>query len=163
MEVMIRAVCLEDLDRITEIEAICFPTAEAATREAFQERIAAFPESFLVAEINGLIIGFINGCATNSSVIYDELFHSTAGHIADGKNLAIFGLDVIPEYRKRGVASLLMKQFFQVARSNGKEKVILTCKDRLVRYYESFGFENNGISNSAHGGSKWFDMILSLF
>ncbi|SFM35758.1 GNAT family N-acetyltransferase [Pelosinus propionicus] len=162
MEVMIRAVCLEDLDRITEIEAICFPAAEAATRESFQERIAAFPESFLVAEIDGIIIGFINGCSTNSSVIYDELFHSTEGHIVDGKNLAVFGLDVIPEYRKQGVASKLMKQFIQVARNNGKENVILTCKERLVHYYESFGFENNGISNSTHGGSKWFDMTLVL-
>ena len=162
MKVMIRAVCLEDLDRITEIEAICFPAAEAATRESFQDRIAAIPESFLVAEVNGLIIGFINGCATNSSVIYDELFHSAAGHMVDGKNLAVFGLDVIPEYRKQGVAVQLMKQFIQVARSSGKEKVILTCKERLVHYYEAFGFENNGISNSAHGGSTWFDMTLVL-
>ena len=162
MEVMIRAVCLEDLDRIAEIEAICFPAAEAATRETFRERIVAFPDFFLTAEIDGTIIGFINGCATNSSVIYDELFHSTKGHIVDGKNLSVFGLDVIPEYRKQGVASKLMKQFIQVARSSGKEKVILTCKDRLVHYYESFGFENSGISKSVHGGSKWFDMTLVL-
>lgn len=162
MEVRIRAVCLEDLDRIAEIEAICFPAAEAATRETFRERILTFPESFLIAEIAGIIIGFINGCVTNSSVIYDELFHSTKGHIVDGKNLSVFGLDVIPEYRKQGVASKLMQQFIQVARSNGKEKVILTCKERLVHYYESFGFENNGISNSSHGGAKWFDMTLAL-
>ncbi|MBP2637468.1 MAG: Acetyltransferase family protein [Firmicutes bacterium] len=162
MEVIIRAVCLVDLDRISEIEAICFPAAEAATRETFRERIVAFPESFLIAEIDGVIIGFINGCATNSSVIYDELFHSTEGHIVEGKNLSVFGLDVIPEYRKQRVASKLMQQFIQVARSTGKEKVILTCKDRLVHYYESFGFENNGISNSTHGGAKWFDMTLVL-
>lgn len=162
MEVMIRAVCLEDLDRIAEIEVVCFPAAEAAARELFQERIAAFPEYFLLAEINRIVIGFINGCATNSSVIYDELFHNTDGHIVDGKNLAVFGLDVIPEYRKQGVAAKLLKQFIQIARSNGKEKVILTCKERLVHYYESFGFENNGISNSAHGGAKWFDMTLVL-
>lgn len=42
--------------------------------DSFKERIAAFPESFLVAEVDGTLIGYINGCATDSPVIYDELF-----------------------------------------------------------------------------------------
>lgn len=162
MKFTIREACLTDLERITEIEAICFPAAEAAPKESFQERIAAFPESFLVGEIDGIMVGFINGCATNSPVIYDELFHSTQGHIADGKNLSVFGLDVIPEYQKQGIAAKLMKQFIEVAKSKGKENVILTCKDKLVHYYEYFGFKNDGISNSQHGGAKWFDMTLVL-
>ncbi len=161
-EIVIRGVYPEDLDRITEIEAICFPPAEAAQREAFQERIAAFPESFLVAEAAGMLIGFINGCATNSAFIYDELFHSTEHHIATGQNLAVFGLDVLPAYRRQGVAARLMLHFIQTARKTGRSSIILTCKERLVPYYESFGYVNNGISQSAHGGSQWFDMTLIL-
>lgn len=162
MEMLIRTVRLADLERITEIEAMCFPAAEAATRKSFQERIAAFPESFFVAEMDKVIIGFINGCATNSSVICDELYHSVDGHIAEGKNVAVFGLDVISEYRKQGIAAKLMKHFIHAARCNGKESVILTCKAHLISYYEHFGFKNNGISNSTHGGAKWYDMILIL-
>lgn len=162
IEVTIREVRLEDLDRVAEIEAVCFPATEAALRESFKERIAAFPESFFVAEADGILIGFINGCATNSSVIYDELFHSTRHHIPAGKNLTVFGLDVIPEYRRQGIAAQLMNHFIQTAKNTGRRNVILTCKDRLVHYYESFGYVNNGISRSTHGGSQWFDMTLVL-
>lgn len=159
-ELRIRNAQPEDLDRIAEIESICFPAAEAAQRGAFQERIAAFPEYFLVAEAGGMIIGFINGCVTNSTVIYDELFHDTRHHTPDGKNLTVFGLDVIPEFRKQGIAAILMRHFIQLAKKTGRKSVILTCKDRLVPYYESFGYTNNGVSNSTHGGAQWFDMTL---
>lgn len=159
-EIIIRNVRPEDLDRIAEIEAACFPPAEAASRQSFKARIAAFPESFLVAETNGTLIGFVNGCATNSPVIYDEMFHSTQHHVPNGKNLSVFGLDVIPEYRKQGIGAQLMRHFIQVAKDTGRQSVILTCKDRLVHYYESFGYKNNGISQSTHGGAQWFDMTL---
>jgi ribosomal protein S18 acetylase RimI-like enzyme len=162
IDVTIRRVRLEDLDRIAEIEAVCFPKAEAAPLESFKARILTFPECFFVAEADGVLIGFVNGCATNSEFIYDELFYSAQHHIPDGKNLAIFGLDVIPEYRRQGVAAQLMNHFIQAAKSNCRKSVILTCKDRLVHYYESFGYVSRGISNSAHGGSQWFDMTLVL-
>lgn len=160
IKVTIRNVELRDLDRVAEIEATCFPEAEAALRNSFQERIHAFPECFLVAEIDGRLIGFINGCITNSLVIYDELFATTEHHTPDGKNLTVFGLDVIPEYRRQGIAAQLMNQFIQLAKTTGRNSVILTCKNRLIHYYESFGYVNNGVSKSTHGGSEWFDMTL---
>ena len=69
---------------------------------------------------------------------------------------------MIPEFQKQGVASQLMVHFVQTAKSLGKRKVILTCKERLISYYERFGYVNNGISKSAHGGTQWFDMTLAL-
>ncbi len=61
MDYNIRRVRKEDLDRVTEVEALCFPPEEAAGREAFEQRISHFPESFFVAELSdGRIIGFIN-------------------------------------------------------------------------------------------------------
>ncbi len=128
MEVTIRGIRPEDLDRIVEIEAVCFPPAEAAPQESFEERLAAFPEYFLVAEADGLLIGIINGCVTNSPVIYDELFHSTQHPIPDGKNLPVFGLDVIPENRRQGIAAQLMNHCIQIARYTNRSNVILTCK-----------------------------------
>ena len=40
---MIRKAVPTDLDRLTEIESICFPPAEAAGREALAQRLYAFP------------------------------------------------------------------------------------------------------------------------
>lgn len=162
INVTIRGVRPDDLDRVAEIEAACFPAAEAAPREALKARIATFPESFLLAEADGKMIGFINGCMTNSPVIYDELFHDTGLHIPEGENQTVFGLDVLPEYRKQGIAAQLMNHFIEVAKTRGKKSVILTCKDRLVPYYETFGYVNSGISGSTHGGAQWFDMTLVL-
>ena len=158
----IRNADINDLNRIAEIEALCFPPAEKASFDSLEKRIKAFPESFFVAESQGALIGFINGCGTNSSVIYDELFSDITCHNPQGKILAIFGLDVIPEYRKKGIATQLMEHFILAAKKNNKEKVILTCKDHLVAYYESFGFINNGLSGSTHGNARWFDMTLEL-
>lgn len=51
MNYSIRPVKPEDIESLTSVEAICFPEAEAATKESFIDRVAAFPECFFVAEI----------------------------------------------------------------------------------------------------------------
>ncbi len=38
-----------EADRLAEIEAICFPPAEAASHEEVVKRMGAFPENFVVA------------------------------------------------------------------------------------------------------------------
>ena len=162
MDIKIRRVTIEDLDAVTEVEARCFPEAEAATKTSFEQRIKTFPESFFVAEIDGTIIGFINGCIINETTIYDELFSDATLHIPNGDYQTIFGLDVIFDYRNQGIAAQLMNHLIEVARLAGRKGVILTCKEKLIHYYSKFGFENIGVSKSEHGGSKWYDMILNL-
>ncbi len=162
MDSKIRRVSIEDLDAVTEVEAICFPEAEAATKASFEQRIKTFPESFFVAEIDGKIIGFINGCIINETAIYDELFTDAALHIPNGDYQTIFGLDVILDYRNQGIAAQLMNHLINVSRLAGRKGVILTCKEKLIHYYSKFGFGNKGVSKSEHGGSKWYDMILEF-
>lgn len=162
MDIFIRNVTPKDLDDVTCIEKICFPEAEAATRESLDYRIKTFPKSFLVAVYNNKIIGFINGCVSDSNVILDSLYETNGGHNPNGKNQTVFGLDVLPEYQKNGVASLLMKYFMEEARKSGREKMVLTCKENLISFYEKFGYKNQGVSNSTHGGVVWYDMIAIL-
>ena len=90
------------------------------------------------------------------------MFSSTQHHNPAGKNLTVFGLDVLPDYRRQGIAALLMQHFIQTGKEAGRENLVLTCKDRLVHYYESFGYVNQGLSKSTHGGAQWFDMTLAL-
>lgn len=163
MEYRIRNVRNEDLDRVAEVEALCFPKAEAAGRDAFGERIRAFADSFFVAEDgNGRIVGFINGGVTDERRIRDEMFEDCGLHKAEGKYQSIFGLDVIPECRRQGVAAALMEHMIKMAQERGKKGVILTCKDRLIHYYEKFGYRNLGRSASVHGGAVWYDMLLEF-
>ena len=162
MEVCVRKVKPEDLDAVTRVEAVCFPEAEAAPRESFRQRISTFPDSFFVAEKDGEIIGFINGCATDSRVIFDEMFADASHHREDGIYQSIFGLDVIPEYQHQGLASRLMEHLIEDAREKGRKGLTLTCKDRLIGFYERFGYKNLGLSQSVHGGAVWYDMILEF-
>lgn len=160
MEYIIRRVSKEDLAAVVQVEARCFPAAEAAGRERLEQRIEAFPECFFVAESGGSIIGMINGCATDENSIRDEMFEDSGLHQPDGRYQSIFGLDVLPEFRNKGVAKGLMRHLISHALKNGRKGLILTCKACLIPYYEKFGYVNCGVSKSTHGGAVWYDMIL---
>ena len=160
--IKIRKVMPSDLDGVTAVEAQCFPAAEAADEKSLKARIEAFPESFLVAEQEGRIIGFINGAVTDRETIIDEMFEDSTLHNPGGKYQSIFGLDVIEEYRHKGLASRLMEEMIETAKSQGRQGLILTCKDRLIGFYERFGYVNKGVSQSVHGGAVWYDMTLML-
>ena len=162
MDIIIRQVMPEDLDAVVRVEAVCFPEAEAAARASFAQRIQAFPESFFVAEKDGQIVGFINGCVTDERMIRDEMFEDTAYHKPDGAYQSIFGLDVAPEWQHRGLAGDLMKHLIEDARKRGRKGLILTCKEHLIGFYERFGYRSLGVSQSVHGGAVWYDMILEL-
>ena len=157
---------IHELEAIAKVEAMCFPLEEAAPAEVLQARAETFPESFLTAEEDrpegGRIIGFINGCVTNEKTICDEMFEDASLHCPEGEYQSIFGLDVIPECRRNGVATALMEALISAARSAGRKGLILTCKNHLIPYYERFGYRNMGVSRSVHGGAVWYDMILEF-
>ena len=157
----IRIVTAADLAAVTALEAACFPPEEAAAEEAFAYRIKAFPERFFVAEKDGKIIGMVNGCASHLPAVEDALFEPR-GHEPNGKNQMIFGLAVLPEYRRQGVGGALLNHLIDWSKAHGMEQVILTCKEAKLAYYSKFGFENQGVSASCHGGARWFDMVLDL-
>lgn len=157
---IIRSAKPEDLEEIANIENCCFPKAEAASKEALKERIEAFEDCFFVAEIEGKTVGFINGCISNKDTIQDEAYESVCYHEPHGKYQMVFGLDVLPDYQHQGIAQQLMHHFIKTAKNRGQIGVVLTCKERLIGFYEQFGFVNEGKSASAHGFVTWYDMRL---
>ena len=159
-ELIIRRAGLGDLNAVAQVEAACFPPAEAASRDSLAKRLTAYGDSFLVAEQDGEIIGFINGSVVDNETITDAMFDDISLHQPDGRYQAIFGLDVLPAYRRQGVAANLMECLIDMARQAGRTVLILTCKEHLLHYYEKFGYINLGVSQSVHGGAVWYDMIL---
>jgi len=158
MNITVRFAKPEEAKELAKIEAVCFPPAEAASEEAICQRMAAFPENFLVAEKDGVLAGFINGGTTDKPYLPDEFYHNTGLHLPDGAYQTVFGLNVLPQYRRQGIAEQLVKRFLQLARDRGKKAVILTCKEHMVHYYQKFGFVKYGVSDSCHGGAVWYDM-----
>lgn len=158
----IRTATMADVDLLTTIEAESFPPEEKATRESFEKRLAVFADDFLILEADGKAVGLIDGMITDSPTITDEMYEDASLHNSKGRWQSVFGLAVLPECRRRGYASALMRAFIEKARMEGREGVILCCKEALIPFYQSFGFASMGVSASVHGGAVWYDMTLRL-
>lgn len=156
----IRKATMDDLAAITAVEAECFPAAEAASEKDFKGRLSAYPDHFWLLFDGETLVGFVNGMATNMPDLTDEMYEKADMHEPDGKWQMIFGVNTIPAYRRNGCAASLLKQAIADAKEQGREGLVLTCKDKLVPYYSKFGFVNEGVSQSVHGGVVWYQMRL---
>lgn len=158
----IRTAAMADLSALTAVEAACFPVAEAATEADFAARLRIYPNHFWLLEQDGEVISFVNGMVTDEPTIRDEMYANASLHREDGAWQAIFGVNTLPDYRRRGLAGQLLTAAAEDARTAGRRGCILTCKDRLIHYYEKFGYQNQGVSQSVHGGVVWYDMTLEF-
>lgn len=158
----IRTANEEDLDAVTAVEAECFPSAEAADRDAMARRLKAYPDHFWVLEDHGKMVGFVNGMVTDEPHLEDEMYENAFLHDERGAWQMIFGVDTIPEYRRQGCAAMLLMHVIEEARKQNRRGLVLTCKDPLVHYYAKFGFVDEGMSDSTHGGVPWHEMRLTF-
>lgn len=157
---LIRTATIEDLDEITEIEAECFPAAEAADREAFQQRLQYYGNHFWLLYEEQKLIAFVDGFVTDEPDLTDEMYENAALHDENGAWQMIFGVNTLPAYRRNGYAGKLLKRAITDAKNQGRKGVVLTCKEKLLHYYAKFGFEREGISQSVHGNVVWYQMRL---
>lgn len=162
MEGVIRMATLADLDAVAALEGLCFPVAEAATKESFQSRLAVYPGHFWLLEQNGMLVSFVNGMATNEPDLKDEMYENAALHDPDGRWQMIFGVNTHPDHRRRGHAERVLRRVIADAKAQGRDGLVLTCKDGLVHYYAKLGFRDEGVSDSAHGGVVWHQMRLKF-
>ena len=160
MEVLIRNAKKEEAALLAQIEAECFPAAEAAGKQDIEARMDVFEDCFFVTETNGKIVGFINGAVAKEASLPDQMYHDASLHDPNGAYQTVFGLDVLPAYRRNGIAGRLLERMIHHARECQRKGVVLTCKDHLVHYYAGFGFKHCGVADSTHGGAKWNEMKL---
>lgn len=153
---------ISDITELHEIERLCFSEEKAATLEAFEYRLKNAQKWFFKATVNGKIAGLIDGACSNRKYITDNLYDKDGGFDENGENLLLFGLAVHPDYRHKGIAHKLMKHALSAAKESGKRRVSLTCKERLIPFYESFGYTNHGVSESVKGNVESYDMEILL-
>ena len=161
---LFRDIRMDEKEEVTEIEQICFPPNEACSARSMKERVETAPELFLVAEDTeaGKIAGFLNGLSTKETIFRDEFF--TEIHLYDpaGENVMLLGLDVRPEYRRRGLAREIVRQYAEREKKNGRRRLVLTCLESKVEMYQKFGFRDLGMANSTWGGEIWHEMDYQL-
>lgn len=159
-----RTIRPEEADEAADIETICFPPNEACSRENMLQRVKAAPELFLVAvdKQSGKIAGFLNGLATNEVKFRDDFFTNAALHEPNGKMVMLLGLDVLPEYRRQGLAKELVFNYCRNEQENGRLGLVLTCLANKVKMYKKLGFNDMGEADSSWGGEKWHEMYIML-
>jgi len=161
--IVIRKAAASDLDAVASLEETCFPPAEAASRESFRARLAVYPDYFLLLFLDGELVSFVDGFVTDERDLTDEMYADASMHDPDGAWQMIFGVNTHPAYRRHGYAAKLIGEMIRCAESEGREGVVLTCKENLVSYYARFGFLDEGISSeSVHGGAVWHQMRLTF-
>lgn len=154
----------EETAQAVAIEQICFPPNEACSEASMIERIRIAPDMFLVAvdKNTGKLAGFFNGLATNEEAFRDAFFTDAKLHDPKGMTVMLLGLDVLPEYRRQGLATELVRRYGQREKANGRSLLLLTCLKEKVAMYEKMGFYNNGLANSTWGGEAWYEMGFRL-
>lgn len=158
----IRKATIQDLEQIAAVEAECFPAAEAASAEDFRGRLTVYPDYFWLLFDGNILVGFVNGMATDEPDLRDEMYENAALHQEDGRWQMIFGVNTIPGYRRRGCGEKLLRQVIADAKRQGRAGLVLTCKEKLIHYYGKLGFVDEGISDSTHGDAVWHQMRLTF-
>lgn len=158
----IRTAAMADLDNIAAVEAECFPAAEAATKREFEKRLAHYADHFWLMFEGDKLISFVDGFVTNLPDLTDEMFADAAMHDENGAWQMIFGVNTIPTHRGLGFAGQLIRACIADAKRQGRKGVVLTCKEAKISYYAKFGFLDEGICGSVHGGAVWHQMRLTF-
>ena len=145
---------LARLDRISWSPESGFPSVMQQAGTVFF-LIDSPPQAFLVGEIDGAIVGYVR---LGSPTPLPENAHV----------LAVLGLAVAPEARRRGVATALLAAAELRARARGARKLSLrafSTNPRAIALYTRFGFEEEGRLRAEFliGGRYVDDVLLAKF
>lgn len=141
---IIRRVTMDDLEEVVNLESAAFKMTKEQTRNDMIGRIENYPDTFLVAQEDGKVIGHIFGPAFNKRYIEDELYFNNHPNQKDDRYQMILSLAVLPAYRKQGIATKLIEALAQEARKQNLQAISLTCLPKLIKFYEKRGFHNEG-------------------
>lgn len=128
-----------DLERVIEINRRCLP--ENYTSYFFLEIHHSNPEAFLVAETERRVVGYVM-CRVEHGLSDLLKFKLTKkGHVVS--------LAVLPEYRLRGLATLLMlkamENLYEKYSCNEIYLEVRVSNDSAIKLYRKLGFKGNKV------------------
>jgi ribosomal protein S18 acetylase RimI-like enzyme len=134
-----------DIPVCLEIETASYPPDEAATLSSLQYRQHHAAQYFLCAVIpasgdSDTVIGFI--CSTKCLSFQHE---SLTTHVPNGNVLAIHSVVIAAPYRRRGLASRMLRGYVEMVQQmdpeHRPEKIVLLAKANLLSFYVDCGFQ----------------------
>ncbi|MHA1443461.1 MAG: ribosomal protein S18-alanine N-acetyltransferase [Candidatus Hodarchaeales archaeon] len=131
---LIRRFKLKDLDEVITINRTCLP--ENYPEGFFRTIFSECPEGFLVAETEGIIVGYTMGRIESGLSLFSIFHRAKKGHTVS--------IAVLPEYRRNGVASRLIKKSITAMANYRAEELFLEVRisnTAAVCLYESLGYK----------------------
>jgi len=151
------------MQAIYAIEDQCFPKAEQDTPELIAGRASQSPECFWIMRsvANQEVLGFLNGVPMEQKDFTEAVFTDIGLYRRQGPWVMLISLDIAPKYQKRQLSKVFIKYVLKELQARRLYKgAVFICKERLVEYYASFGFVDEGISACRHGGASWHQMRM---
>jgi ribosomal-protein-alanine N-acetyltransferase len=123
-----------DLDAVVGINRICLPENYASY--FFMDVFNTLPETFIVAEAQGILVGYIMCRMEHGFSDLRKLRFAKKGHIVS--------VAVIPNYRNQGIASSLVEQALLGLSALDADESYLevrTNNEPAISLYNKMGFE----------------------
>ncbi len=127
----------EDIPTVIDINMRTLP--EHYSDYFYHEILAEFPETFLVAEVNQKVVGYIMCRMEYGFSQIKRLGLARKGHIVS--------VAVMEEHRRKGIASKLMQLAQDAMRKKSGNEVYLEVRvsnDAAVHLYEELGYKVTG-------------------
>ncbi len=121
-----------DLEQVMKINRICLP--ENYPSSFFMSIFERFPETFIVAEETGDVVGYAM-CRIERRFGFRLFGGAKRGHL--------ISIAVLPDYRRKGVASALMREVMKALVGYGCEDLFLEVRVSnvgAVDFYRKLGF-----------------------
>lgn len=83
-------------------------------------------------------------------------------HVAGAPYVAIHSVCISGEYRRKGVAVALLKEYLARVEKDGVKGARLITHEELVPLYAKAGFAMVGESEVVHGERKWWEMKVDF-
>lgn len=150
---------LEDLPRLMELERENFLPEEAISQEAMAEQLTQISDTFLVAVIEGEVVGYITAHVRQDKYLEDDVFMGAVPNQGQAGFFIISALSVAKSHQDQGLGTTLLAAMKDLAVAQNRQGLSLTCHDYLIKYYEMNGFIDEGESASQLAGCQWFNMV----
>ena len=141
---LLRFASRADLAQVADLDYEAFsPYGTAESAEVFFRRLLVFPEGFIVAEDQGVIVGY--GCGEKWLALEDPTLDEDPAlrHHVDGTVFCITGMAVRLSHRGRGLGLALAQRLLAIARDQGCQHVVLETT-HAQGLYERLGFHRTG-------------------
>jgi len=126
-----------DLDRVIYINQTCLP--ENYPSFFFMDLFRKYPETFIVAEEDGVVVGYIMCRIETGMPSFRSLSFSKRGHI--------ISIAVLPEYRNRGIGYALVSRALRAMtlyRASECYLEVRVSNTPAINLYKKLGFEIKG-------------------